>query len=539
MAHAPTGVLHPPARAWPSLGLTGRWGRRLQRILLAVVVIFAVLWLVSLAAERPLRRELERRINASLTDYTATIGRVDLRALGVGLDLYDVTVVQNSLPNPPVIYIPQWTTSVQWRALLSGSVVADVTFDHPAFYVTLIQAEAEAAEPTPAADHGWQDAVESVYPLKINLLRIQDGSLFYWDTANPTPVHLKNFSVRAENIRNVRSVPGRYPSPVEFDATLADGARLDFDGRADFLAAPHATFRGDMSLRDLGLVGLKPALRALDVAVEGGKLAAQGQVEYTPTQMRLALDRVTLAGARIDYVQKTAADERALDEATKAATTSEAAPATRLDIREAVIRDGTFGLVNRQTNPPYRVFVAGTDARITHFSNQRSERRGAAVLSGRFLDAAPLEVKAEFAPAAKKSDFELELKLEEVPLTRMNDVLRAQAGIDVTKGTLSVYSELRVKNGRVEGYVKPLFRDMDVYDREQDREKGPFRQVYEAIVGAGSTVLENRRHDEVATVASLSGPVENPNSSTWDTVVGLLRNAFVKAIKPGLEPGRR
>jgi predicted component of type VI protein secretion system len=79
---------------------------------------------------------------------------------------------------------------------------------------------------------------------------------------------------------------------------------------------------------------------------------------------------------------------------------------------------------------------------------------------------------------------------------------------------------------------------MNVYNWQQDKGKGPFRQLYEAMVGAGATVLTNRQRDEVATVTSLSGPVESPASSTWDVVTGLLKNAFVKAILPGLEPSR-
>jgi hypothetical protein len=155
------------------------------------------------------------------------------------------------------------------------------------------------------------------------------------------------------------------------------------------------------------------------------------------------------------------------------------------------------------------------------------------------MGAAPVELDADFAPAATHADFRLDARIEEVPLPQMNDFLRAKAGIDVTKGRLSVYSEMRVKNGRVEGYVKPLFADMDVYDVDQDKDKNVFQQLKEALVGAGSTVLENRSRGEVATVASLSGPVENPNASTLDVVLGLLRNAFIKAILPGLEPHRR
>jgi hypothetical protein len=155
------------------------------------------------------------------------------------------------------------------------------------------------------------------------------------------------------------------------------------------------------------------------------------------------------------------------------------------------------------------------------------------------MGSAPLLIDADFAPAATQADFRLDTRLEDVPLPEMNDFLRAKAGIDVTKGRLSLYSEMRVKDGRIEGYVKPLFADMDVYDVEQDKDKNVFQQLKEALVGAGSTLLENRPRGEVATVASLSGPVENPNASTLDVVLGLLRNAFIKAILPGLEPRRR
>ena len=44
---------------------------------------------------------------------------------------------------------------------------------------------------------------------------------------------------------------------------------------------------------------------------------------------------------------------------------------------------------------------------------------------------------------------------------------------------------------------------------------------------------------DVATVADVSGPIENPNTSTIDIVVGLVQNAFFKAILPGLERERQ
>src|SRR5690348_17034577 len=142
MASAPTGVFHPTTRPWPQSRVV-RWSPRTRRIVLATLIVLAILWLAMHAVDEPLRRQLERRVNASLSGYTATIGHAHLRPIGLALDLRDVTLVQNRDPNPPTLYIPQWKTSVHWRALLHGALVADVAFTRPAIYVTLPQTQQE------------------------------------------------------------------------------------------------------------------------------------------------------------------------------------------------------------------------------------------------------------------------------------------------------------------------------------------------------------------------------------------------------------
>jgi hypothetical protein len=101
--------------------------------------------------------------------------------------------------------------------------------------------------------------------------------------------------------------------------------------------------------------------------------------------------------------------------------------------------------------------------------------------------------------------------------------------------------ELTVKQSNVTGYVKPLFKDMDVYDKRQDQDKNLFRQMYEGLVGGIAALLENTPRHEVATKADISGRVDNPQASTWEVMVRLIQNAFFRAILPGFEKeiGRR
>jgi hypothetical protein len=59
--------------------------------------------------------------------------------------------------------------------------------------------------------------------------------------------------------------------------------------------------------------------------------------------------------------------------------------------------------------------------------------------------------------------------------------------------------------------------------------------MYEMLVGGVARLLQNRSHQEVATRADISGPVENPETSSWQIIGQLIKNAFFKAILPNFE----
>ena len=92
-----------------------------------------------------------------------------------------------------------------------------------------------------------------------------------------------------------------------------------------------------------------------------------------------------------------------------------------------------------------------------------------------------------------------------------------------------------MKDNRIEGYVKPLFSNLNVYDPAQDRDKSLARKLYEKVVEGASKVLKNAPRKEVATMATISGPVEDTKANTIEVVIKLLQNAFFKAILPGFD----
>jgi hypothetical protein len=179
--------------------------------------------------------------------------------------------------------------------------------------------------------------------------------------------------------------------------------------------------------------------------------------------------------------------------------------------------------------------LSGANLSVRNLSNKSTEGRAVADLSGSFMGSGKTVAHATFRPQRTGADFDLNLRIEGTQMTAMNDLWRAYGKFDVVGGEFSVYTQLKMKDGRIDGYVKPIFKDMKVYDREQDKNKPFMKKLYERIVGGLASILKNKPRKEVVTVADISGPVSNPRARPSEIIGKLLENAFIKAILPGFE----
>ena len=504
-------------------------------IALALVVLIAVV--AAFFIDEPLRRQTEARINAALKGYTVRIGALDFHPIGFSLDLEDTVIIQNANPEPPVARIPNLTASVDWKALLFGRVVADFTIDEPVVVINLKHSESERRDPEALHERGWQAALQAIYPLKINEFVISNGQLTYLDRGPYRPLQLHNIDFTARNIRNVRSNPGEYPSDVHLQAVVFEKGRVDLDGRADFLAEPHVAFTADVAFDQIDLSYFRPITERYHFDVRGGVISTAGKLEYAANKKILDVPDLRVDGLIADYkhVEKSAPTEELAKKTGRAIEQKSNDPSLEVRFNNVRIAGGELGMVNRAAKPEYRLFVTKTQLDISNLSNQAEAGVATARARGLFMGSGKLDASARFRPRGKSANFDLRLVIEETEMKAMNGLFLATGNFDVNAGFFSLFTEIKVRGGAVDGYVKPLFRDVDVYDAKQDKKKNVLRQIYEGIVGGLSWLLENKPRDQVATTTRISGQLSNPETSTLDLTLGLIENAFFKAILPGLE----
>lgn len=211
-----------------------------------------------------------------------------------------------------------------------------------------------------------------------------------------------------------------------------------------------------------------------------------------------------------------------------------------LRIDRVAVHEGEFHFRNFEREPQVDVSISDITAEVTNLTNR--ERLGDSMvavldLRGRALEQGSLAVYAKLNPSLTEPAFDIDARLMDVPVTRLNDFARAYANLDAEAGSLDVALELATLEGRLEGYVKPVIHDLKVFKLEDDAKEAdnPLQFLWEGLVALVTEVLENQPEDQFATSVPISGSLENVETGAWEAIGNVLQNAFVEAFQSTLD----
>ncbi|QKE62728.1 DUF748 domain-containing protein [Aquipseudomonas campi] len=212
-----------------------------------------------------------------------------------------------------------------------------------------------------------------------------------------------------------------------------------------------------------------------------------------------------------------------------------------ITLDEIRVVNGRITFRNFTSQPPVHLQASDVNAslyNLTNVADKHGER--VARFEGRalLLDHAPLEATVVFDPFENFDDFELRLRATNIELRKLNDFSSAYGKFDFNAGHGDLVIEATADQGRLSGYVKPLLRDVEVFNWQQDVEeesKGFFRSIWEALVGSGETALRNQPTGQFATRVELSGNVHQQDVSGLQVFLEILRNAFIEAFNNRFE----
>ena len=515
---------------------------RKHRLLLWVGAIFAAvivaLFIASFFLDGMIRARTEAAMNQKLTGYHVALDRAHLQLLGGLLTLKGLKIIQRAHPKPAVADVPMMRFHIEWKELLSRRVVADVLLSHPQVHVNRTQLVSEKNSRVPMKQEGWQDALEAAYPFKVNRFTIDEGDVVYIQDAINPPLHLAKLNFTTDNIRNIHAPNNVYPSKVHANLVIFGTGRATIDGHANYLETPFPGARAQFRIENVPLSAFDPEIRQINVAVSGGRLFSSGLIEYSPKVTRVQVDNATIEGVAVGYVHAPAtqqAEARRVKATGKQIEKQNNRPAVDIEVREFDVTHSSFSYTDKTKDPNYRLFFNDTDIVLKNLSNHQQQGPADLTFHGKFMGSGDTRVSGNFLASKQGPAFNMSVAIQNTDLPSMNDILRAYGRFDVAAGQFSVFSEVSIKDGYINGYVKPMFSNLEVYNYQKDKNTGVLHQARELVIGGATHLFKNSSTQQVATEVDLTGKLTSPGVSTWQAFVQVLHNAFIEAILPGFD----
>lgn len=209
-------------------------------------------------------------------------------------------------------------------------------------------------------------------------------------------------------------------------------------------------------------------------------------------------------------------------------------------INSAAIQEGTVHFRDYQTPKPVDIYLSHLNGSIDDLSNIRNETAPLIAkvhADAQVMDQAKLELKMTLDPFSYRPTFHLAVRLLGLDVTKINDLALAYGKLDFKRGWFDLVLEADSKEGRITGYVKPLFRNLRIFSLTQDlKEDAVLQFFWQALMGGVTSVLKNFPRDQFGTLIPFTGDVSGTTPDILSTVANILRNAFVRAYLPKLQP---
>jgi hypothetical protein len=151
--------------------------------------------------------------------------------------------------------------------------------------------------------------------------------------------------------------------------------------------------------------------------------------------------------------------------------------------------------------------------------------------SARVQRSGKLSLAFNMDPWAKGLTFSGKARLEDLALRELYAFTRNRADLQAKQGTIDLYVDVRARNGRIDGGVKPVLKNVEVEAARKDLGT----RLEAALADAAIDLAENEDQgdDRVATVIPIRGTVSDAHAQLVPTILGVVRNAFVVGLSAG------
>lgn len=199
------------------------------------------------------------------------------------------------------------------------------------------------------------------------------------------------------------------------------------------------------------------------------------------------------------------------------------------------VRDGEIVWVDEREAERPALWLHAIEGTLENFATRAALARNeptVLAVRGVLQRSGAVSVFATADPLAKALTFAGQGKLEGLELVELGSLIGAKSDVAPAKGTLDMAVRFRAEDGVLTGGVRPVATGLEM----QATESGLVPKLKELLADAAIEIFDDDDggRDAVATTIPIVGRVDAPQVQAVPTIIGILRNAFVRGLSDSL-----
>lgn len=202
----------------------------------------------------------------------------------------------------------------------------------------------------------------------------------------------------------------------------------------------------------------------------------------------------------------------------------------RLDIRNANVTLDDYPSLEEGK----KLAISKIDGRVTNLTPEKKSPLSFFNISAALMNNSDIKATGHLNTLAKPIQWDVDGEMQGFDLTKANQFLKRKLPLTFTKGKLDIYAEAESQNGKIEGYVKPFLKNLDVIKSEEDF-KGPKHWLIEVATAVSNLILRARDPKSVATRIPFSMDKGGFHVDSGEALDKAIQHGFEQQLSPGIE----
>lgn len=158
-------------------------------------------------------------------------------------------------------------------------------------------------------------------------------------------------------------------------------------------------------------------------------------------------------------------------------------------------------------------------------SNSKEKYPATIIINGDF-EGGKLKVKADLNKQKKDPTLLIKASFSPIQLSRVRNFLQVYANLNVDSGSLSASSSFDINNGRLDGHIDPVAKNLVFHESSKKSEVKLIDRIKERALNIASKLLGKGEPEKIETRIELHGPLGEVRVNAWDIILEGLKKSL-------------